>query len=40
MSNIIEFCKVNDLSLIVISHNKALANKYADRLINLSREEI
>ncbi len=40
MSNIIEFCKENDLSLIVISHNKALANKYADRLINLSREEI
>ena len=35
MTNIKEFCRENDISLIVVSHNKALAEKFGDEIINL-----
>ncbi|WP_304340235.1 ABC transporter ATP-binding protein [Metaclostridioides mangenotii] len=39
LNNIIEFCKSMDMSVVVISHNKALADRYAEKLIYLSRED-
>jgi len=39
LNNIIEFCKTMDMSVVVISHNKALADRYAENLIYLSRED-
>ena len=35
MVNIIAFCKDNNITLIVVSHNKALAETYADNIILL-----
>jgi putative ABC transport system ATP-binding protein len=35
MSNLKTFCHENNITLIIISHNKALAQTYADNIITL-----
>ncbi|MCL2293398.1 MAG: energy-coupling factor ABC transporter ATP-binding protein [Spirochaetes bacterium] len=35
MKNIKSFCKDNGITLIVVSHDKAIADKYADNIISL-----
>ncbi len=36
LENIITFAKTNDKTLIIISHDKTLLNRYAENIINLS----
>ena len=35
MGNIISHCRARGISLLVVSHDRAIANKYADSIINL-----
>ena len=36
INNIKAFCKANGITLIVVSHDKSIAEKYADRIIDLT----
>lgn len=36
MENVKAFCKQNDATLLVVSHDRAIADKYADHIISLS----
>jgi len=36
MQNIKDFCRKKEITMLVVSHNKALAERFADRLVQLS----
>ena len=35
IKNIKSYCKANKISLIIVSHDKTIADRYADNIINL-----
>lgn len=37
ISNICDFCKLKCITAVIVSHNKAFAEKYSDNIINLKR---
>ncbi len=39
-NNIKNFCKENSITLVVISHNKTLTEKYADNIIYINKETL